>query len=127
MFGTNNNDGMYMLHNAKRKLHLFRADYTRFIPPNQELPVFGPAAELVGELIKKFYFNDGNIDENSLEKLSDLMTDYYFLYSQVLCSELHAKHQHKSRTFETYLITFLTRLKILDQSNMFTSLDLMAN
>lgn len=95
MVGTNNKDGMYMLHNAKKKLHLFNTDYTRLIPPDNILPAFGPTAEFLGDLIKQFYFNDVEIDKYSLEQLSDLMTDYYFLFSQTIGIEMHTKYQNK--------------------------------
>ena len=55
MIGTNDKDGLVMVRNSRRKLHLFDADHSRMIPTNPQLPSQGAVAEELGHLIKHFY------------------------------------------------------------------------
>lgn len=95
MFGVNDQDGMVMLSNARKKLELFEEDMSRMIPTSVNIPATGPLATQLGNEIRKFYFGDKKVDKKSLEEFGDLMTDYHFLLSQTIANEMHSKYQHK--------------------------------
>lgn len=50
---------------------------------------------IVGEEIRKFYFDEKPITEDSIPVLADVFTDIQFDTQHNVCSEVHAKYQHK--------------------------------
>lgn len=103
IFGSNNSDGMIMLLDAVKKLDAYENDPVRFIPPSVNINPMSPQAETLGEEIKKFYFGDKPVSKDSLPQLCNFMTDFHFLVSQTVSSELHTRYQ---KTAPIYVYEF---------------------
>lgn len=95
IFGSNNRDGMIMLLDAVKKLDAYDNDPVRFIPTSVNINPMSPEAEKLGEEIKKFYFGEEPVCKENVNELADLMTDYHFLISQTVSTELHTRYQKK--------------------------------
>lgn len=53
------------------------------------------ASEKFGQEIRKFYFGNQPITENSYQQIVSILSDVQFIMEQHMSSELHARYQHK--------------------------------
>lgn len=90
--GYNSKEGILWLISVRAdKFHLktLNENFQYFVPYDLKLPFNSSKSREVAEEIKKFYFGENELNENSLESYIDLMTDYAFLKEIILSVKLH--------------------------------------
>lgn len=79
LMGYNIGEGMVLVKNNIKKAKLLNADFTRKIPRDIAKAASPARLQEIGELAKKFYFGDNEI-EKSPQALCDLEGDYNFSF-----------------------------------------------
>ena len=77
------------------KFELYENDLGRTIPKQLDIPKIGSHPEQLTEEIRKFYFGDKTVNQETFANLIDLKTDTDFGVAQSFTNEIYAKYQHK--------------------------------
>jgi acetylcholinesterase len=120
MFGTTNIDGNVMVSTYRFMTEQFEADPVRLLPRSLKIDPDSKTARTLGEEIKRFYFGDEAISEQTLQQLTNHMTDFHFLIPQTMSNELNARYQRNCKQF-LYEFQFdgeLNHYKKLLQTNL---------
>jgi carboxylesterase type B len=99
IFGTTDLDGMAMVAFYRYFTERFNNDHVMLVPQSLSIDPNSDAAKLLAEEIKSFYFGDKDIDESTLFKFIQHMTDFHFFLPQVMSTELHQKFHPESEIF----------------------------
>lgn len=99
IFGTTDKDGCVMVASYQHMTDVFDKDPVRLVPQSLSINPNSDAAKLLGEEIKKFYFGNESIGDNTIPNFIDFMTDFHFLIPQIISTELHNYYHPKSKTF----------------------------
>ncbi|XP_055606004.1 esterase B1-like [Uranotaenia lowii] len=96
--GYNNREGIMVLIDAVKHLDLYNKEPKRFIPRTLNLDYNSEEARELGKEIKKFYFQDKPVCQETVPQLVDLFTDKY-LVAYPIITEMWARFQHNYKLF----------------------------
>ncbi|CRK95778.1 CLUMA_CG009235, isoform A [Clunio marinus] len=99
MFGTTDKDGLVMVAYYKYMTQLFNRDYVKLVPRSLNINPNSLSAVQLGEEIKRFYFKDAAICDETIPQFIDHMTDFHFLTPQTIANEAHARFQRNGKQF----------------------------
>ena len=99
IFGTTDKDGIIMVTAYKHMTEKFNKDPVKLLPRSINLDPNSDLAKEAANEIKKFYFGNKDVTEETLPQFVDHMTDYHFLMPQTVSNELHARYQPKEKQF----------------------------
>lgn len=97
IFGTNDGDGMTKVAENLKKLKELNDDFARVIP--RVIRVNEDESKVVVNEIKKFYFGNRDVSEETLAELSTLFTDTNYLLFTTIGNEFIARYQPQAKQF----------------------------
>ncbi|XP_055627029.1 acetylcholinesterase-like [Toxorhynchites rutilus septentrionalis] len=116
--GCNSGEGILTLFLMKNRYDVINSEPERFVPQ-----LLGTSTSLnrveLGKEIRKFYFDDKEVDRSTADELSDVMADNYFITNSVINAEWMAKYQPNIRHYHyrfTYHGQFSITKKLFNQS-----------
>ncbi|KAJ9587176.1 hypothetical protein L9F63_019301, partial [Diploptera punctata] len=102
--GTVTDEGMVMLMEIQgdsSKLETFNNNMAYMIPENLNVDIDSDEGKELGEKIRSFYFNGGNLTQDTMQGLINLYTDTMFEYGTVKHVQMQAKLA-KSPVYQYY-------------------------
>uniref|UniRef100_A0A1B0EWG9 Carboxylic ester hydrolase n=1 Tax=Lutzomyia longipalpis TaxID=7200 RepID=A0A1B0EWG9_LUTLO len=99
ILGHTSKEGIIMLLDAVRKIDLYDKDFQRIIPKTLNVVQGSRTCERVADEMRKFYFNGGNITQETIPQFTDLLSDYNFMIGNHVTAEIHARKEHRHPMF----------------------------
>ncbi|XP_004537489.1 venom carboxylesterase-6 [Ceratitis capitata] len=93
IIGHNSAEGIMVIEHWFKKLDEVDQDLERFLPRNIPLPKDHPHMKVLAEKIRKFYFGGGKVTFETLQGLSNLLSDYICATDIKLAVEMLATYQ----------------------------------
>ncbi|XP_055610906.1 esterase B1-like [Uranotaenia lowii] len=91
MSGITSNEGLLLATSALARIHEYRSDPTKFVP--RELTLTPEQLAEVGDEIRNHFFVDGQINEEQISAVTDIISDNMFVTAAYVAGELHARYQ----------------------------------
>lgn len=112
IMGTNDGDGMPKVAENIKKLEELNSDLIRLIPKNFRLN--SVELKVVADAMKRFYFKNRDVSEETLPSLSTMFTDLVYLLHQTIGNEFIAQYHPQCKQF-LYEFQFDGKLNIQKQ------------
>ncbi|KAK5646892.1 hypothetical protein RI129_005356 [Pyrocoelia pectoralis] len=94
IIGLTTDDGALIsakIYNDYKSVKKFNDDFENVVPPLLSYNTLA-SRKMISRKIKKFYFQDRPIDNDTKSDLTDMFTDAYFYYPQRATIELHSRY-----------------------------------
>ena len=97
LMGTNDGDGMPKVAGVLKTLKELNRDMVRMIPKYFQVP--SHKKQELAYAIKRFYFGNRDVCEETLPKLVTLFTDFFYLTPQTIGNQFFARYQPGCKQF----------------------------